>query len=167
MEIMGTSWVGRRMAMEILKCKNCSTVIALAEDFIAVTQKERHGIFLKCVNFTEVEREYLPPSFSILAVVVKCASCQSRLGYRIERMEDPAIEFPKEGHFLMHMHQLETEAALGVYSNDFGSSKVVRTDGSQGRSNDSSALSVSSYCCHSCGTSIALASDRIWTSLID
>ncbi|CAB4282491.1 unnamed protein product [Prunus armeniaca] len=27
------------MAMEILKSKNCSTVIALAEDFIAVTQK--------------------------------------------------------------------------------------------------------------------------------
>ncbi|CAB4312902.1 unnamed protein product [Prunus armeniaca] len=34
-------------------------------------------------------------------------------------MEDPAIEFPKEGHFLMHMHQLETEAVLGVCSNDF------------------------------------------------
>ncbi|CAL8999234.1 unnamed protein product [Prunus brigantina] len=104
------------MAMEILQCKNCSTVIAVANDCIRVTMKERHGIFLKCVNLAEVEREYRDPSFSILATDVKCIACQAFLGYKIQRVEDPIIEFPKEGQFVMFLHQLD--AAFQVHAND-------------------------------------------------
>ncbi|CAB4282489.1 unnamed protein product [Prunus armeniaca] len=102
--------------MEILQCKNCSTVIAVANDCIRVTMKERHGIFLKCVNLAEVEREYRDPSFSILATDVTCAACQAFLGYKIQRVEDPIIEFPKEGQFVMFLHQLD--AAFQVHAND-------------------------------------------------